>query len=237
MLTGLRGVTEDELVAAVSEYSREGRAVLGSGYQGSVYLYEDSEPAVVIKEPRGLVAALARRMLRKEAAIYARIGELEGVPRCFGLAAGRYLVIERIEAVPFREARFADREHYFRRLRALVGELHARGVAHGDLKKKDNLLVIDGREPCILDYGVAVLRKEGFAPLNHFLWGLAARFDINAVTKHRLGYTPFGEDFDDPALEYHRTVVETLAGSIKRAWCRLRGKPIRPRGKRVISRD
>lgn len=64
-------------------------------------------------------------------------------------------------------------------------ELHRRGVAHFELKRKANLIAQPGSLPGIIDFGLAVIRKPGFAQFNHFLYRLAVQVDFNAWIKHK----------------------------------------------------
>ena len=84
-----------------------------------------------------------------------------------------------------------------------------------DLKKKDNLLVTHHDEPCVLDFGAAVIKKEGFHPINHFLYRLAIRFDYNAWVKHKYHNNMHNIDAADQ-IYYQRTSIEKIAKQIKR---------------------
>lgn len=229
MLEGLPRLDPDHLRRWIAGSLGDERHLLGHGYQGQVFLYRDHEPPLVIKAAlgRGPAGGVRRWMLGKEYRIYRRLKGLPGIPRCFGLLDGRFLVLEFVEGVPFRRARIADREGFFGELRDLLGRLHDRDVAHSDLKRKDNLLVVSGRHPCLIDFGAAIARKRGFAPLNHYLYRLAVRFDDNACIKLEVGHTP-GEE-EAAATGYRRTGVERIAGWIKERWRRLRGLPPRRR--------
>jgi serine/threonine protein kinase len=120
-----------------------------------------------------------------------------------------------------REARIADRKIFFDTLFEQIQELHRRGVAHADLKRRDNLLVVDGRLPCLIDFGAAALRKPGFAPVNHYLYRLAKRFDYNAWAK--LKYQGRMDELtpEDRAY-YDRTGIEIVARAIKRSYLKLK---------------
>lgn len=161
--------------------------VLATSNQGTVLLYPEAEPALVIKSAMG--SPLARRLrlatLRREFQAYERMGPVTGVPRCFGMLADRYLVLEYVEAQAYRGAMFGDREAFFARLLECLQTIHERGVGHGDLKRKSNLLVLPGDRPCVIDFGIAVTRQDGWHPLNHALFGYARRTDLNAWVKHK----------------------------------------------------
>ena len=216
MLKDIDYLTERELVQWVRGSTKTRSNIFRRGYQGYVYLYEDKDRRLIIKAPMGwgLGRLLRRAMLRNEYRVYSRLSGVAGVPRCYGLVDGCYLVLEFIDGVPVRSARITDRDVFFKALLNLIKELHKAGVAHTDLKKKDNLLVVEGHTPCVIDFGVAVIRKSGFAPLNRYLYNLASKFDFNAWVK--LKYDGKYEDMVDEDRKYfNRTVVEKVSRWIK----------------------
>ncbi len=216
MLRDIDNLTERELVQWVRGSTKTRSNIFRRGYQGYVYLYEDKDRRLIIKAPMGwgLGRLLRRVMLRNEYRVYSRLCGVAGVPRCYGLVDGCYLVLEFIDGVPVRSARITDRDVFFKALLNLIKELHKAGVAHTDLKKKDNLLVVEGHTPCVIDFGVAVIRKSGFAPLNRYLYNLASKFDFNAWVK--LKYDGKYEDMVDEDRKYfNRTVVEKVSRWIK----------------------
>jgi len=169
----------------------------------------------------GVGSLIRWAMLRNEYRVYSRLSEVHGVPRCYGLLDGRYLVLECIDAVPIRRAQITHRDVFFDTLLTLIKDLHKAGVAHGDLKKKDNLLVVGGRTPYVIDFGVAIIKKEGFAPLNRYLYSLAKRFDFNAWVK--LKYDRKFENMAEEDREYYnRTTVEKGSRWIKRTYLKLK---------------
>jgi predicted Ser/Thr protein kinase len=156
-------------------------------------------------------------MLRHEARVYEQLSGFPAAPRCHGLLRNRYLVLEYIEGAPARYAGIADRETFFAELLEHIKTLHARGIAHSDLQKKDNLLLVDGQHPCLLDFGAAVVRKSGFAPFNHAHFRFAARLDFNQWAK--LKYQGRFERMSaEDRVYYRRTFIEKLARTLKRLW-------------------
>ncbi|BAU49965.1 serine/threonine protein kinase [Sulfurifustis variabilis] len=213
---------EAELVRRIEERLRAGSPA-HSGYQGEIHVleYHGRRLAVKVAAGFGPLAWLGRLTLRREARAYENLRGFAGSPACLGLLRGRYLVLDYVEGVPLRRAKDFDRAAYFETLLAYVKELHARGVAHADLKRKDNLLVVEGRRPCLIDFGAAIVRKPGFAPINHLLYGLARQFDYNAWVKlkhrRRIDQAP-PEDLG----YYRRTRTEKLAGAVKAVWLALK---------------
>lgn len=192
------------------------------GYQGQVYLYDERGRRLIIKvaNGRGLVRWLRQRMLRREARVYERLSGFRTAPQCHGLLQERYLVLEYIDGAPMRRADVDKPELFFPALLDAIKELHRRGVAHADLKRKDNLLVVRGHTPCLIDFGAAIVRKPGWHPINHLLFDLARQFDYNAWVKLKHRYIEHAPAED---LAYYRmTRIERVARAVKRGYLRLK---------------
>jgi predicted Ser/Thr protein kinase len=162
---------------------------LGSGYQASVHLYETSAGSVVVKTPhRGPLGAIWRSLLRREAAVYARLGGIAGIPRSFG-AVGDGLALEHIAGPSLREheRQIADRDVFFAKLLATVRAMHEAGVAHGDLKRKDNIVVGAGERPYLIDFGIAVRRSARSTLWNRLVFERLVQMDLNAWVKLKYG--------------------------------------------------
>jgi len=164
---------------------------LGSGYQASVRVYETSVGAVVVKEPHrgGPLAGLWRALLRREHAVYARLGGIAGIPRSFGLVGGDKLALEYVAGPSLRvhESKIADREAFFAKLRATIEAMHAAGVAHGDLKRKANIVVGAGERPYLIDFGIAARRSATSSLWNKLVFARLKQMDLNAWVKLKYG--------------------------------------------------
>jgi predicted Ser/Thr protein kinase len=216
MLTGIQNISESELLQWIRANLETRANILSRGYQGYVYLYEDHAQRLIIKTPmgRGLGWLIRLWMLRNEYKAYSRLSGIQGVARCYGLLNGRYLILEYIDGIPIRKAQITHRDFFFETLLKVIKALHHAGVAHTDLKKKDNLLVVEGKKPYVIDFGVAVVRKTGFAPLNRYLYHVASTFDFNAWVK--LKYDGEYRDLTPEDREYfNRTVIEKVSHWIK----------------------
>lgn len=215
--------TERALIEWIEARARAAQPAHARGYQGAVYLYEDGGKKLIVKvAPRGMLGGrIGRWMLRREYGVYRRLDGFTGSPRCYGLLRRRYLVLDYIEGVRYRNHEIHDRRLFFDTLLAHIKELHRRGVAHADLKRNDNLLIVDHRVPYLIDFGAAVVRKAGFAPINRYLFALARRFDFNAWAK--LKYQGRMEELtaEDRAY-YRRTGIEIIARAVKRSYLKLK---------------
>lgn len=181
--------------------------ILAVSNQGTVLLFKGDGLELVVKTAMGggLLRMARQKTLLREYEAYQRLGGLEGVPACHGLLARRYLVLDFVRATPYRDATWADRAAWFDACLALLRAIHERGVSHGDLKSKSNILVTENEKPCLIDFGTAFLRKPGFHPLNNRLFGYGKRLDINAWVKHKYRgrYEDISEQ-DRKLLDYSR---------------------------------
>lgn len=186
---------------------------LAHGHQGWLFGLRINGCRLAVKTPAGGPAAvLHRRALRREYLAYRRLEGIEGFARCHGLFDNRWLVLDEIDGEGFRDATVDGA--FFDRLLTVVHSMHERGVAHGDLKRKSNLMVgVDGR-PWIVDLGTAVLRRSGFAPLHHALYRTAVQTDLNAWVKLKYGGYD-GIHPEDRAL-FRPTLPERLARRLRR---------------------
>lgn len=192
------------------------------GHQGDLHLGEVDGHRIFVKAATGnLFAASARRwMLRREYEVYCRLEGVRGVPRCFGFYDGRYLVVEAIEGRSLRDAVIQDRERFFGQLFDILDAMHARGIAHGDLMRKANILVDRSEHPVLVDFGASTIRRRGFHPFNHVAYRFFAQLDLNAWLKHK--YRRRWELMTPGDARYHRRLLfDDLARQIKRAWLAL----------------
>ena len=123
--------------------------------------------------------------LQREYQAYKRLDGLIGIPQCFGLYSNEVLVLEYVQGAAYREANFVDREQWFESFDQLIQQMHQRQVSHGDLKRKANILVAKGDKPIILDFGISVVRRPSWLPINRWLYNYQCKTDINAFLKHK----------------------------------------------------
>jgi len=217
MLQSLDFISEQQLSEWIRQHVQTDQYALSSGYQGKTLLYQENNHKLVIKVPLGnfLTRPLNRALLRHEYRIYQKLAGMTAVPHCYGMANNECLVLEFIEGQTIRQQRPATDSDFYNKLLAAIREMHTRGVAHFDLKRKENLLVTADERPVIIDFGVAVYRKGGLHLLNRYLFNLALKFDYNAYARHKYNRRMEHISEQDRAY-YNKTAIEIISKKIKR---------------------
>lgn len=166
---------------------RDPASVLASGHQGVIVRkrHAGHDLAVKCASGSGLLRWARCWMLRREQLAYQRLHGITGIPRCHGMPLPWALVLQYVPGTAYRQAQLADRERWFEQLEQIVRAMHARGVSHGDLKRKANLLAGSDGQPWVLDLGTAIRRKAWWHVFNNWLFRQHCRADINAVLKHK----------------------------------------------------
>ena len=185
----------------------KGENILATSNQGTILLFKESGLEFVVKAAMGSGSVRLTRQatLNREYKAYSRLEGVTGIPKCYGMVADRYLVLEHIRGKPFRDTEIPDREEWFAELLSILRAIHSRGVSHGDLKSKGNLMITDRGRPCVMDFGTTVIKKEGFHPINNRMYEYLVQLDINAWVKHKYGgrYED-ASDQDRKLLQYSR---------------------------------
>jgi len=207
----------DDLQQWIESSLASGRNILATSNQGIVLLFEGDGLKLVVKSAmgRGPVRKARQATLEREYAAYQRLNGVAGVPACYGLLAQRYLLMEFIEGTTYREATWQDRDAWFAGLLEVIRAFHSRGVSHGDLKSKSNMIVGRDQKPYIIDFGTTFLHKDGFHPINNRLFEYGKRLDINAWVKHKYhGRYKDASEEDQELLNYSKLeyVVRKLRG-------------------------
>jgi predicted Ser/Thr protein kinase len=198
--------------------------LIGQGYQATVYRYESPVGAVVIKSPHPswLLGFFGRLAIRREDRVYERLAGTPGIPRRYGLLDGRHLVLEAIAGPSYRaqQSRLENRERFFARLLETLEAMHAAGVAHADLKRKDNLIVGPDEQPFLIDFGIACLDGAQQRGWQHIKFEWFRQLDLNAWIKLKYGRRPVSMSAEDEAL-YRPLWLERIARVVRIGWQKL----------------
>lgn len=207
-----------ELDALFEDFSPSDWPVVAESNQGQIVRVDADGCSLAVKTPRGKgLAWQARRIsLKREYRAYRRLDGLPGFPRCFGLYAGAFLALEYVEGALLRHAAPAAPEAFFDDLRRAIESMHDRGVAHGDLKSRQNVMVSSTGKPVIIDLGTAILRQPGWHPLNHWMFDYLRQIDRNGWVKLKYGSYDRADELDRRLVR--RSRIERI-----NHWARRRG--------------
>jgi len=205
---------------------------LGGGYQAVTELFHSPIGDFVVKTARGPWpwSWLGRAAIRREHEVYRRINGIRGVARCFGVIDGRKLVLEHVRGDTFRrrEAEITSWDDFFSDLLETIDAIHSVGVAHGDLKRKDNLIVGDDMRPYIVDFGVASIDEPNAGPWARFMFRWMWQYDYNAWVKLKYRRDVGDLNAADARL-YRPTAAERVARVIRVVWQKLTLRRLRRR--------
>jgi predicted Ser/Thr protein kinase len=237
LLQGFQGLDVPRLTEWLRRRGADGPEVIGHGVQGALRIYRQDGMELLVKSAHGRGAArwLRRWMLRREHRAYQQLAEVTGVPRCYGLLEADHLVLEHLDAEPYRLAKIENPGLFYARLLELIQDVHRQGVAHGDIKGKNNVLVGPDEQPYLVDFGAASVAKPGFRPLHRWVYRVLAQMDYNSYVKLK-----YDRDYSnlapaDAAL-FHRTWIERGFRVLKMSVLRLRWSGELPVKQRVAHR-
>lgn len=146
-----------------------------------------------------LSRGVARLLLRREERALAALRGLDGVPQAAEAwtlpalpegSAGESFVRSYVDGAPLHRCERLPLD-FFERLEELVRELHARGVAHNDLHKEQNIVVRPDGRPALIDFQLASVHERGARSLAR-----RAVDDLRHVAKHRRRYLRFARVVD-----------------------------------------
>jgi serine/threonine protein kinase len=177
------------------------------------------ELVVKSPHPNRFLAWFGSHAIRREATAYERLHGIEGIPQCFGMADSKHLVLAHVQGSTLRVAApdLVDRGLFFDRLLSSIQAMHAAGVAHGDLKRKENTLVGPGQTPYIIDFGVACLRADNDGGYQRKKFELMRQMDLNAYIKLKYGRLTDEMSPEDSAL-YRPLLIERIARRARGPW-------------------
>lgn len=138
-----------------------------------------------------IVRWLGAWQLSREARAYRRLEGLAGVPRYLGRLDRNAIAIEYVGGIrlPKVHHRMGGVPRVAERLRALLAEVHARGVIHGDLRSRDNFLVTRGGDLYLIDFSSATVFGE-HSVMRRLLFKRLRRGEQRALLKWKVALVP-----------------------------------------------
>ncbi|HET9480904.1 MAG TPA: RIO1 family regulatory kinase/ATPase [Candidatus Polarisedimenticolia bacterium] len=141
--------------------------------------------------------------LAREARAYRRLEGLSGIPRFFGQIDRHAILLEYVGGIrlPKFHHRHGGVPRVAQRLKELMDAVHERGVIHGDLRSRDNLLVTAGGDLYLIDFSSAAVFDRST------WWGRRIfprlrRAENRALLKWKVALTP--ADLTPEELAQHR---------------------------------
>ena len=161
----------------------------GAGRKPDVVLVRVGGRDVVVKDFAArawwLRATLGRWLVSREVRAYRALAGHRDVPALLGRIDAHGFAVEH------RPGRRLSRQRahelppdFLARLERAVGEMHARGVVHLDLRHRSNVLVDAAGAPVLIDFASAVCLRPDRWP-DRVLLGWLARVDRRALAKWR----------------------------------------------------
>ncbi|GAA4859601.1 serine/threonine-protein kinase [Luteimonas vadosa] len=162
-------------------------SALKSDSFGRIALMRDAAGEFVRRDLRHVPLWLrlpARWLARREAHALRRVEGMDAMPQLLQWD-GRRLDRSYLDGAAMYQRPPRGDLAYFRQARRLLQSLHRRGVAHNDLAKEANWLVLADGRPGIIDFQLAVLGD----PRSRWM-RLLAREDLRHLLKHKRTYCP-----------------------------------------------
>jgi predicted Ser/Thr protein kinase len=207
----------------------------GGGTRPEVLLVEIEGRPAVLKDYahadpwfRRLIGPLSAR---REARALELLDGLTGVPRLLGRPAPDALLLEYVPGVTARELkRGALPAEFFERFYGLVAAIHARGVAHCDLRSTGNILIGPNGQPYAVDFVAHFKQGEWWNPLTRWMFRKFCHADRTSVARLKRSLAPeLLTEQEQVALARDRnTPLERAARAV--------GKSIRNVGRWLLTR-
>jgi hypothetical protein len=124
---------------------------------------------------------VARHLAGREARALIVLDNVDGIPKLRSWD-GRELRREWLDGLPMQESRPTQRR-YFREALRLLRRIHSHNIAHNDLAKEANCLVLANGDTGFIDFQLAV-----HAPRRGLLFRILAREDLRHLLKHKAYY-------------------------------------------------
>ena len=168
---------------------------------GEEYVVKDASGRPVVAR-----ALYIRRALRHESDTLQRLENISGIPQYCGFDGPDRLIISYLS---HQKTLPGNRDHqrsefpppvFFDTLEEMVEKMHKRGVAHGDIRRRN--ILVDGDNPCLIDFGTAVIRDARPHWFHRRLFNFVKRVDTIKVVKLKQAYYP------EHVTETEKTLLE-----------------------------
>ena len=192
------------------------------GHQGIAFKVLVDGQSFLIKRTNKIgvfTRRVSEHFIQHEYKIYQRLEGIAGIPKCYGLSDDGSLILEYIDGDSYREKEYTleNRDQFFVDLLALILSIHEVGVSHGDLKRKDNILIGEKNQPYLIDFGAAMSLNSKNQFIKRWLYNFSKQTDLNAWIKHKYFRQYDGITKDDLAY-YSSSKLDKLIRLTRKLW-------------------
>src|SRR5699024_6381933 len=131
---------------------------------------------------------IAPILIWREVTALQRLDGLAGIPRLYRRLDRQALLMEYLPGTPLAHAQ--ARDDSYAHLAELIAAMHARGVAHCDLRSPSNILVDAGGRPQIVDFVARMHMGRAWNLPWNWLFRRFCTADDSALIKHKRRYAP-----------------------------------------------
>jgi predicted Ser/Thr protein kinase len=189
----------------------------GRGLQSSVYLVEKEGQRAAVKDFSAVENKAFRRfvapfLISREAKTLQALKGTPGVPEYFGKVDRHAFAMEYIEGTPVADFQEGELDPVvFPRVQEVIDEIHRRGVSHGDLKRRSNLLVTPDKKVYLIDFAAATIGNRTGRFFSNWLQKKMAEIDDKSLAKIKKFAAPELLTEDDLYKLNNKTGLEKLA--------------------------
>jgi len=192
------------------------------GHQGIAFKVLVDEQFFLIKRTNKIgvfTRRVSKHFIQHEYKIYQRLEGIAGIPKCYGLSDDGSLILEYIDGDSYREKEYTleNRDQFFIDLLALILSIHEAGVSHGDLKRKDNILIGEKNQPYLIDFGAAMSLNSKNQFIKRWLYNFSKQTDLNAWIKHKY-FRQYDEITKDDLTYYSSSKLDKFIRLTRKLW-------------------
>ena len=192
------------------------------GHQGIAFKVLVDGQSFLIKRTNKIgvfTRRVSEHFIQHEYKIYQRLEGIAGIPKCYGLSDDGSLILEYIDGDSYREKEYIleNRDQFFVDLLALILSIHEVGVSHGDLKRKDNILIGKKNQPYLIDFGAAMSLNSKNQFIKRWLYNFSKQTDLNAWIKHKY-FRQYDEITKDDLAYYSSSKLDKLIRLTRKLW-------------------
>ncbi|MDH3691504.1 MAG: hypothetical protein OEU36_18845 [Gammaproteobacteria bacterium] len=166
----------------------------GGGTRPDVLLLNINSERVVLKDHGGcdrwFAYVVGPLLARREARALQRLRGIHGVPDFIGRVGPSGILMEYVPGNKMVRSAEIDWESLFQRLSEIVASIHDRGIAHCDLRSRNNVLIDEREAPYIVDFVASIGRGRLWNPVSRFIFTQFCRADRMAISKLKHYYAP-----------------------------------------------